>query len=181
MRAAPGGMLVPVPGSVTPGPVPGCEGGVVVGRARNVAWSAGALVLLLGGCDTLATDETPERVKDGRAELGLAVTGHPTPGSLAATEHVLARLRARDAEGLARRAEQGGRTQRAAEEWVERWGDAAQHTATADFGPDGKAAASVAVRFSGAPAPMTLLLAPEDEDDPYNDRFVVVLGDDGAR
>ncbi|MGI5359659.1 hypothetical protein ACQI4E_30775 [Streptomyces sp. CA-252508] len=124
-------------------------------------------------------DARARQGRQGRTRAGRH--GTPTPGSLAATEHVLARLRARDAEGLARRAEQGGRTQRAAEEWVERWGDTAQHTATADFGPDGKAAASVAVRFSGAPAPMTLLLAPEEEDDPYNDRFVVVLGDDGAR
>ncbi|OKK08245.1 hypothetical protein AMK26_04310 [Streptomyces sp. CB03234] len=140
-------------------------------------WLVGALVLLLGGCDALSTDRTPERVKDGTAGLELTVEGRPTPGSLATTEHVLARLKARDAEGLSELAREDSGTGSEAERWVTRWGDAAQRPATADFSA-GEKEAFVEVRFAGERSTLSLLLMPEDEKSPYDDRFVVVLQED---
>ncbi|MDN3297336.1 hypothetical protein QWM81_25490 [Streptomyces ficellus] len=137
----------------------------------------GALVLLLGGCDALSTDKTPDRVKDGTAELDLTVTGRPTPGSLATAEHVLARLKARDANGLAEVAGEDSGTEEEAKRWVARWGDAAQRPATADFAL-GEQEASVDVRFAGERSTLSLLLLPKDEETPYDDRFVVVLRKD---
>ncbi|GGP99516.1 hypothetical protein GCM10010249_17120 [Streptomyces roseolilacinus] len=139
--------------------------------------AVGALVLLLGGCDALSTDRTPERVRNGTSALDLTVTGRPTPGSLALTEHVLARLRARDAEGLAELAEEGGGTAQDAKRWVARWGGPAQHPATADFGR-GEKDASVEIRFAGERAALSFLLVPEDEGAPYDDRYVAVLRED---
>ncbi|WP_336323752.1 hypothetical protein [Streptomyces lavendofoliae] len=146
-------------------------------RRQTAASLAGALVLLLGGCDALATDKTPERVRDGTAGLDLTVTGRPTPGTLAVTEHVLARLKARDADGLADRAGRDGGTRSDAERWVARWGAAAQRPAVADFG-QGEKTASVEVRFAGEPSALILLLTPGDRSDPYGDRFGVALRDD---
>ncbi|MEV3990854.1 hypothetical protein AB0J57_18280 [Streptomyces sp. NPDC049837] len=134
----------------------------------------GALVLLLGGCDAFSTDKTPERTKDGTAELELTVKGRPTPGSLATTEHVLARLKARDADGLSELAQEDSGTKDEARRWVARWGDAAQRPATADFHL-GEKEASVDVRFAGERSTLSLPLMPKDEETPYDDRFVVVL------
>ncbi len=140
-------------------------------------WLAGALVLLLGGCDAFSTDKTPERTKNGINELELTVTGRPTPGSLATAEHVLARLKARDADGLVEFAREEGETKNDAKRWVARWGDAAQRPATADF-TLGEKDASVDVRFAGERSTLSLLLMPEDESKPYDDRYVVVLRED---
>ncbi|UUS33378.1 MULTISPECIES: hypothetical protein [Streptomyces] len=93
------------------------------------------------------------------------------------TEHVLARLRARDAEGLAELAAEGDGADEDAKRWLARWGDAAQRPATADFGP-GEKDASVEVRFDGDRSTLSLLLMPEDQDDPYGDRYVVALHED---
>ncbi|MER7517134.1 hypothetical protein [Streptomyces sp. NPDC126499] len=146
-------------------------------RATGSVWLAGALVLLLGGCDALSTDKTPERTKNGVNELELTVTGRPTPGSLSTTEHVLARLKARDAEGLAGFAREDGETKNDAKRWVARWGDAAQRPATAAFSL-GEKDASVDVRFAGERATLSLLLMPRDESDAYADEYVVVLAED---
>ncbi|MFC7968036.1 hypothetical protein [Streptomyces cinereoruber] len=148
-------------------------------RARPTApiRTAGALALLLllplAGCDRV-TDETPDRVRTGVDELDLTVTGRPTPGSLTTTERVLARLRAHDAAGLAGLAGKTGGPKTAAERWVARWSAAARHPATADFA-QGEKEATVDIHFPGEPAPLSLLLLPEDENDPYADRYVVVL------
>ncbi|MFJ3162593.1 hypothetical protein [Streptomyces kanasensis] len=146
-------------------------------RASRSVCVAGALVLLLGGCDALSTDKTPERIRNGTSQLDLTVTGRPTPGSLSVTEHVLARLRARDAEGLAELAGEGDRADEDAKRWLARWGDAARRPATADFGL-GEKDASVEVRFAGDRSTLTLLLTPKDQDDPYADRYVVALHED---
>ncbi|MDN3293397.1 hypothetical protein QWM81_04950 [Streptomyces ficellus] len=90
-------------------------------------------MLLLSGCDALSTDKAERRWKDGTANIELSVTGRPTPGSLSITEHVLARLKARDVDGLAEFAAKDGDTRGAAKRWVARWGDAAQRPVTADF------------------------------------------------
>ncbi|MER7111317.1 hypothetical protein [Streptomyces sp. NPDC000229] len=137
----------------------------------------GVVLALLGGCEVLSTDKTPQRIKDGTSQLDLSVLGRPTPGGLATTEHVLARLKARDVEGLAELAgEDGGATDHA-KRWVARWGDAAQRPATAEF-LRGEKEASVDVRFRGERSTLSLLLMPEDEKAPYDDRFVVVLHED---
>lgn len=146
-------------------------------RVGKSVCTAAALVLLLGGCDSFSTDETPERIKNGTSQLDLTVTGRPTPGSLSLTEHVLARLRARDAAGLAEFARKDGETENDAKRWVARWGDAAQRPATADFSL-GEKDASVDVRFTGEPSTLSLLLMPEDEGNAYDDRYVVVLRED---
>ncbi|MFZ4296887.1 hypothetical protein ACOZE3_03040 [Streptomyces cinereoruber] len=144
-------------------------------RARTSVWLVGALVLLLGGCDALSTgDKTPDRVEDGTAELDLTVTGRPTPGSLATTEHVLARLKARDADGLAALAGKGDGTREDAKRWVDRWGDAAQNPVRATSRPPEKGT-SVDLRFTGERSALTVLLGPENEDAPYDDTFTVVL------
>ncbi|MFI5772735.1 hypothetical protein ACIA74_30325 [Streptomyces sp. NPDC051658] len=142
-------------------------------RAHGAVGLAGAAVLLVGGCDVLNTDKTPERVKDGTAELDLTVTGRPTPGTLATAEHVLARLKARDAEGLAGLAAKDGGSDEDARRWVTRWGGAAQHPVTADFLP-GEKEASVDVRFTGERTTLTLRL----KDNGYDDRFRVLLRED---
>ncbi|MEJ8655030.1 hypothetical protein [Streptomyces sp. MS1.AVA.4] len=146
-------------------------------RARTSVWLAGALVLLLGGCDVTATDKTPGRIKDGTAELELTVTGRPTPGSLATAEHVLARLKARDADGLAELAGDDGGTKDDAERWIARWGDAAQRPAAADFHL-GEHEASVDVRFTGERTMLSLQLTPKHEDTPYDDTFTLLLRKD---
>jgi hypothetical protein len=146
-------------------------------RAGTSVWLAGALVLLLGGCDALSTDKTPDRIKDGTAELELTVTGRPSPGTLTTTEHVLARLKAYDADGLAELAAEGGEREKDAKRWVARWGDAAQRPATVDFRL-GEKEASADVRFTGERSTLSLLLMPKDESKPYDDRFVVVLRED---
>ncbi|OEJ93954.1 hypothetical protein J116_005160 [Streptomyces thermolilacinus SPC6] len=135
----------------------------------------GVLVVLLGGCD-LADDKTPERVSNGTNALDVTVPGRPTPGSLALTEHVIARLKARDAEGLARYADADDTARDNAARWMARWGDAARRPATAHFGL-GEKDASVDIRFTGERSPMSLLLVPEHEDAPYDDAYVVVLDD----
>ncbi|CAL9560392.1 hypothetical protein SUDANB37_04641 [Streptomyces sp. enrichment culture] len=135
---------------------------------------AGTLVLLLGGCDALVTDRTPERVRNGTSALDLTVSGRPTPGGLAVTERVLARLKARDADGLAGLAKESDSRESDAKRWVARWGDAAQRPATAHIGT-GEKDASADIRFAGERATLSLLLLPEDEDDPYGDRYVVAL------
>ncbi|MFF8288558.1 hypothetical protein ACF068_04890 [Streptomyces sp. NPDC016309] len=157
----------------------GTRPGAGTGRAGGTWAAALGLVLLvplLGGCDALVTDKTPGRVKDGTAALDLTVTGRPTPGSLATTEHVLARLKDGDAAGLAELAGDGGGTEDDAERWVARWHDAARRPGTAAFSPGGKEA-YVEVRFPGERAPLELRLLPEDEGAPYDDRYVVVLRD----
>jgi hypothetical protein len=136
-------------------------------------WLCGTLVLALGGCGVFLPDKTPERVKSGVNELDLTVTGRPSPGTLSITERMLARLKARDAHGLAELAEEGATTDDA-KRWVSRWGDAAQRPATADFG-EGEKDASVDIRFTGEPSALAVLLVPEDEKNPYDDRYVVVL------
>ncbi|MGR8007492.1 hypothetical protein [Streptomyces hypolithicus] len=133
-------------------------------------------MLLLGGCDALSTDKTPERIKVGTAELDLTVTGRPTPGSLATTEHVLARLKARDADGLAGLTVKDGGTKNDAKRWVARWGDAAQRPATANFRL-GEKEASVDVRFTGEGSTLSLLLMPKNEDTPYDDTFALLLSE----
>ncbi|MEU7283457.1 hypothetical protein AB0A69_32470 [Streptomyces sp. NPDC045431] len=143
-------------------------------RAARSLCGAGALVLVLGGCDAVSTDKTPERVRNGISELDLTVTGRPTPGSLALTEHVLARLMARDADGLAGLALEDGDAQDDAERWVARWGDAAQRPATADFSV-GEKDATVDIHFTGEASALSLLLIPNDEDDAYADSYVVAL------
>ncbi|MEV5445432.1 hypothetical protein AB0N23_23265 [Streptomyces sp. NPDC052644] len=148
-------------------------------RAGRAVCAAGALVLLLGGCDVFVTDHTPERVRNGTNELDLTVTGRPTPGSLAVTEHVLARLKARDAAGLAGFAKDGADREDDARRWVARWGDAAQRPATAHLATGEKGDAFAEVRFTGARGTLSLMLLPEDEDDPYGDSFVVALDEDG--
>ncbi|MEU2182948.1 hypothetical protein [Streptomyces thermolilacinus] len=142
---------------------------------RRAVYVVGVLVVLLGGCD-FADDKTPERVTHGTNELDLTVTGRPTPGSLALTEHVLARLKARDAEGLAGYADADDTARDDAGRWVARWGDAARRPAQAHFGL-GEKDASVEIRFTGERAVMSLLLVPEHEDAPYDDAYVVVLDD----
>jgi hypothetical protein len=146
-------------------------------RPRRSVCLVGVVLVLLGGCDVLSTDKTPQRIKDGTSELDLSVTGRPTPGSLATTEHVLARLKARDVEGLAELAAENGGAKNDAKRWVARWGDAAQRPVTAEFLP-GEKDASVDVRFPGERSTLSLLLMPEDEKAPYDDRFVVVLHED---
>ncbi|MES9590308.1 hypothetical protein ABWK57_15840 [Streptomyces sp. NPDC094045] len=142
-------------------------------RAYGAAGLAGAAVLLLGGCDAVNTDKTPERVRNGTSELDLTVTGRPTPGTLATAEHVLARLRARDAEGLAELAVKDGGTKEDARRWVTRWGGAAQRPVTADF-LLGEREASVDLRFTGERTPLTLRL----KDNYYDDEFRVFLQED---
>ncbi|WP_228973178.1 hypothetical protein [Streptomyces sp. DH12] len=136
-------------------------------------WLCGTLVLALGGCGVFVTDKTPERVRNGVNELDLTVTGRPSPGTLSVTERMLARLKARDADGLVGLAEEGA-TKDDAKRWVSRWGDAAQRPAEADFGM-GEKDASVDIRFTGEPSALAVLLVPEDGKDPYDDRYVVVL------
>ncbi|MEU9982876.1 hypothetical protein [Streptomyces sp. NPDC050856] len=132
-------------------------------------------MLLLSGCDALSTDKTPHRWRDGTAHLELSVTGHPTPGSLATTEHVLARLKAQDADGLAELAGEDGGTRKDAERWVARWGDAARRPVTADFASPEKGT-SVDLRFRGERSALTLLLVPRNEDTPYDDQYAPLLG-----
>lgn len=134
-------------------------------------------MLLLGGCDATSTDKTPERTKNGVNELELTVTGRPTPGSLATAEHVLARLKARDADGLVDLAKEEGVPENDAKRWVADWGDAAQRPATAEFSL-GEKDASVDVRFAGESSTLSLLLMPKDESKPYDDSYVVVLRED---
>lgn len=155
-------------------------------RTRGRAWRSGraagaavALVVLLGGCDAFVTDHTPERVRNGTNELELTVTGRPTPGSLAVTEHVLARLKARDAAGLAGFARESDSREDDARRWVDRWGAAAQRPATARLGTGEKGDVFAEIRFAGARGTLSLLLVPEDEDDPYGDAYVVALEEDG--
>ncbi|MFF8828669.1 hypothetical protein [Streptomyces sp. NPDC015131] len=131
-------------------------------------------MLLLSGCDALSTDKTPDRIEDGTAELDLTVMGRPTPGSLATIEHVLARLKDRDANGLAEVADEDSGTKEQAKRWVARWSDAAQRPALASF-TLGEHEATVDVRFNGERSPMSLLLTPADAETPYDDDFVVVL------
>ncbi|MFB6816439.1 hypothetical protein ACFCV8_18055 [Streptomyces sp. NPDC056347] len=132
------------------------------------------MVLALGGCDALNTDKTPERVRNGTNELDLRVTGRPTPGSLSVAEQVLARLKARDAAGLAELAASDGDPEADAKRWVTRWGGPAQHPATADFF-QGERESTADIRFTGERATLTLLLKDHDYDDAYE----VVLTDNG--
>ncbi|WP_139216323.1 MULTISPECIES: hypothetical protein [unclassified Streptomyces] len=151
------------------------------GSARRAVCLSAAAVLLVGGCDFFSTDKTPERQKNGTDPLELTVSGRPTPGSLAVTEHVLARLRARDAEGLADFAAEEGDPRADARRLVEQWGAAAQRPATAEFHPGEKYDPSVTVKFAGAGPELSLLLVPEDEDDPGADVYVVLLGEEFTR
>ncbi|MFB8021946.1 hypothetical protein ACFC36_25620 [Streptomyces rubiginosohelvolus] len=142
-------------------------------RAYKAVGLVGAAVLVLGGCDALDTDKTPDRVRNGTSELELTVTGRPSPGSLSTTEQVLARLKARDAEGLADLATEGGGSEGDARAWVTRWGKAAQYPATAHF-LLGEKESTVDIRFTGERATLSLLL----EDDGYDDEYGVVLSAD---
>ncbi|MCX5340780.1 hypothetical protein [Streptomyces atratus] len=139
-------------------------------RAHGAVGLVGAAVLLLGGCDVLNTDKTPDRVRNGTSELDLTVTGRPTPGSLSITEHVLARLKARDVDGLADLAAKDGGSKDDAKHWVTRWGKAAQRPVTAHF-LLGEHESTVDVRFTGERATLSLLL----KDNSYDDKYGVVL------
>ncbi|MFT9787015.1 hypothetical protein ACMZ5E_12390 [Streptomyces rhizosphaericola] len=145
---------------------------------RNVRAVAAALaaVLALGGCGVFDTDKTPQRAKDGITGLQLSVTGMPTPGSLSAVEHVLARIQSRDADGLAELAEggdrNGGTVKETARSWVKTWGDAAQKPMTADFSEPDRSV-SVEVTFEGGPGTLSMTLRGKGDDN--EDAFGVVL------
>ncbi|MET9917506.1 hypothetical protein ABZZ04_10525 [Streptomyces sp. NPDC006435] len=143
-------------------------------RAYRTSGLVGAAVLVLGGCDALNTDKTPARVRSGVSELDLEVTGRPTPGSLSVTERVLARLGARDVDGLADLAVEGEGSGDDAERWVARWGEAARRPATARF-LLGEKESTVDIRFTGERGTLSLLL----KDDGYDDEYGVVLSEDG--
>ncbi|MFF8612189.1 hypothetical protein [Streptomyces sp. NPDC015350] len=142
-------------------------------RAYRASGLVGAAVLVLGGCDALNTDKTPDRVRSGVSELDLEVTGRPTPGSLSVTERVLARLGAGDVDGLADLAAEGEGARDDAERWVTRWGEAARRPATAGFFL-GEKESTVDIRFTGERGTLSLLL----KDDGYDDEYGVVLGED---
>ncbi|MFE4330086.1 hypothetical protein ACFRQM_11645 [Streptomyces sp. NPDC056831] len=141
-------------------------------RAYGAVGLMGAAVLVLGGCDALNTDKTPDRVRNGTSELDLTVTGRPTPGSLSVTEQVLVRLKARDAGGLADLAAEDKGSKGDAKRWVTRWGKAAQHPVTAHF-LLGEKESTVDVRFTGERAALSLLL----RDNGYDDEYGVVLSE----
>ncbi|MFF8691396.1 hypothetical protein ACF08W_04240 [Streptomyces sp. NPDC015144] len=144
------------------------------GRAARTLALTGAAILTLGGCDALNTDKTPERVRNGTNELDLEVTGRPTPGSLSVTEQVLARLKARDADGLAALAASVGDPESDAKRWTARWSGPAQHPATADFF-QGERESTVDIRFTDERSTLSLVLRDHDYDDAYD----VVLNDEG--
>ncbi|MFD7069529.1 hypothetical protein ACFV97_20140 [Streptomyces sp. NPDC059913] len=144
------------------------------GRAARALALTGAAILALGGCDALNTDKTPERVRNGTNELDLKVTGRPTPGSLSVTEQVLARLKARDADGLAALATSDGNPESDAQRWTARWSGPAQHPATADFF-QGERESTVDIRFTDEGSTLSLVLRDHDYDDAYD----VVLNDEG--
>ncbi|MEO3974811.1 hypothetical protein [Streptomyces sp. CAU 1734] len=134
-----------------------------------------AAVLFLGACDALDTDKTPQRARDGISSLQLSVTGSPTPGSLSAAEHVLARLQAKDAKGLAKLSLDDGGAEKAARAWVKEWGDLAQQPMTADFSEPVKSV-WVEVTFKGERRKLSFTL--EGKSDSYDDRFGVLLKKD---
>lgn len=129
-------------------------------------------MLVLGGCDALNTDKTPDRVRNGTSELDLTVTGRPTPGSLSTAEQVLARLKARDVDGLADLAADDGGSKGDAKRWVTRWSKPAQRPVTAHF-LLGEKESTVDVHFTGERATLSLLL----EDNGYDDKYGVVLSE----
>ncbi|MDG4863522.1 hypothetical protein P8605_35815 [Streptomyces sp. T-3] len=133
-------------------------------RRARLAGAVTVAVLLLGGCGALDTDKTPDRIKNGTADLDLSVTGRPTPGTLSTVEQVLARLQARDADGLADLViRDGDGTKEDAQRLITTWGEAADKPATADFEAPMKTA-GVEVRFKGVPKKLDILLRYDFED-----------------
>ncbi|MGX2996130.1 hypothetical protein JNUCC64_17910 [Streptomyces sp. JNUCC 64] len=160
----------------TPGRAPARRAPARTVRAVRAAAVLALLLPPLAACEFLTgADHTPQRHKDGVSDLQLDVTGQPTPGSLSAVEHVLARLKERDADGLAELSTDGD--EKAAREWVRAWGGAAGLPMTADF-VQGEPSAWVEVAFEGRESKLSFSLDPASEDEPYADRFEVRLTDD---
>ncbi|MFI6642637.1 hypothetical protein [Streptomyces sp. NPDC050504] len=131
-------------------------------RARRTGTGlAVAAALLLAGC---TTDHTPPYVKDGTADLDLSVTGRPVPKTLALVEKALVRIQRGDAKGLAKLSYDGENAEETAREWVDKWRDAAQRPAVAEFLVSPKKYVDVVVRFEGSKDRLQLTLQ-EDTDD----------------
>ncbi|MEV5978182.1 hypothetical protein [Streptomyces sp. NPDC052114] len=101
-------------------------------------------------------DKAPRYVKDGTVDLELTVTGRPIPETLAVAEQVVARLKERDAEGLAELARESGGAASTARDWVKEWGDAAQKPVVVDFGSDPIDTWFVEFRFKGEAKPLSM-------------------------
>ncbi|MFE0172694.1 hypothetical protein ACFWZ2_10285 [Streptomyces sp. NPDC059002] len=118
---------------------------------------AGALLLFVG-CQFVFDDQdkTPQRIKDGTADLELTVTGRPTPETLAVIEKALVRLKDRDADGLADLAEDDEGAAKTAGGWVEKWGDAAQKPVVVDFDDDSIGTWITELKFEGERKPLLI-------------------------
>ncbi|MFJ2740066.1 hypothetical protein ACIO3O_10375 [Streptomyces sp. NPDC087440] len=147
-------------------------GGWLVGggtvAALLVAW-----VLAFSVFDVFDTDRTPSRFTDGTGDLDLSVTGRPSPGTLSTAEHVIARLKARDADGLAALALPGDGTKADAERWVKKWGKAAQQPVTLEFLEGGAKQYVVTARFRGVAEELDLIL--EWDTEVHEDTYGILL------
>lgn len=134
-------------------------------RARIAGSAAVAAALLLSACT--AEDHTPPYVKDGTADLDLSVTGQPDPKTLALVEKALVRIQRHDANGLAKLSYDGRHAKETADEWVGKWGDAAQRPMVANFLVGPKKYVDVEIRFRGAKGALSLTLQEDTEDWTY--------------